>query len=248
VNLQSLLLSSDDKTTRTLRRVLGELEIGVEHCSDADSAICKLTRRRFEAVIVDCDDDAAAHMITSVRSAPGNKHAVVAATVGSRAAAQMGFGKEADFLLYRPVSLAQARRCFGAARYLMKCEHRRNARVMVQFPLAFLSGKRECGAVTTDISENGIAVRLPLRLKKNSFTRVRFTLPGTDHVIECTTEVAWENARSEAGFRFMDLSREDREKLKAWLNPYCFDFQRSSPLIPGNPAQAVQLGWGAATE
>jgi len=51
--LQSLLLCGDDKVVRVLRRVLSEMEIGVEHCSDADTATQKLTRQRFEAVIVD---------------------------------------------------------------------------------------------------------------------------------------------------------------------------------------------------
>ena len=33
-----------------------DLEIGLEHCPDADSAIQRLTRQRFEALIVDCND------------------------------------------------------------------------------------------------------------------------------------------------------------------------------------------------
>jgi len=248
VNLQSLLLSSDDKTTRTLRRVLGELEIGVEHCPDADSAICSLTRRRFEAVIVDCEDNAAVRTIATVRAAPGNKHAVVVAIASLRSAVQMEFAREADFLLYRPVSFALAKRRFRAARYLMKCEHRRNKRVPVEIPVAFISdaGKAECR--TVDIGENGMAVRLPGRFKKNGPMRVRFTLPGADHVLKCTAEVAWENAESEAGFRFMDLSREDRETLKAWLDPYCFDFHSAGPTIAGNLRQPAHLTCAPAME
>jgi len=251
MNLQSLLLSSDDRTTRTLRRVLGELEIGVEHCPDVDSAICKLTRRRFEAVIVECDDDAAAHMIAGARSAPGNKHAVVVAIVGSRSALQMECAEEADFVLYKPVSFAQAKRSFRAARYLMKCERRRNKRVPVEIPVTFISdaGRVECRTVTSDIGENGMAVRLPRGFKRSGFARVRFTLPGTDHVVECTAEVAWENAQSQAGLRFVNLSREDCENLKAWLDPYCFDFQPAEPLpIGANLMPPARPACAPATE
>ncbi len=53
MNLKSLLLSSDEKTVRILRRVLSDLEIGVEHCSATDDAIRRITRQRFEAIIVD---------------------------------------------------------------------------------------------------------------------------------------------------------------------------------------------------
>ena len=52
--LQSLLLCTDDTVVRVLRRVLSEMEIGVEQCHDLDSTIQKMTRQRFEAVIVDC--------------------------------------------------------------------------------------------------------------------------------------------------------------------------------------------------
>src|SRR5208282_6595169 len=53
MNLKSLLLSSDEKTVRVLRRVLSDLEIDVEHCSAVDDAIHRITRQRFEAIIVD---------------------------------------------------------------------------------------------------------------------------------------------------------------------------------------------------
>ena len=35
VELKSLLLCSDEKIVRVLRRTLGDLEIGVEHCTSA---------------------------------------------------------------------------------------------------------------------------------------------------------------------------------------------------------------------
>ena len=56
MSLQALVFCADEKVVRILRRVLSELEIGMELCADAESAIHKLTRGRFEAVIVDCTD------------------------------------------------------------------------------------------------------------------------------------------------------------------------------------------------
>src|ERR1019366_6501492 len=50
MGLKSLLLSSDEKTVRVLRRVLSDLEIGVEHCTAVDEAIRRITRQRFEAI------------------------------------------------------------------------------------------------------------------------------------------------------------------------------------------------------
>lgn len=243
MNLQSLVFSSDDKTTRVLRRLLGGLEISLEHCTDIDSAIGQITRRRFEAVILDCEDDrAAARMLGSIRSAPCNKRAIVIAIIDRGKHLQL----DADFILYKPLSFEQAQHSFRAVRYLMKCECRRNTRVAVQFPVSFLSpnGKVEQGAVTSDISESGMAVRLPRSCKKGSPVLLRFTLPGTDTVVECRAELAWENAQSEAGFRFIGLSPEQREQLRVWLSPYYFDYQ-----IPANSLMpSVLPGFLPATE
>ena len=85
MRLQALLLTPDEKIERVLRRVLGDLEISVEYCADTDSALNKLTRDRFEAVIVDCDDDeTAARVLKSVRATMRNKRAVAVAIIDSQ--------------------------------------------------------------------------------------------------------------------------------------------------------------------
>lgn len=245
MNLQSLLFSSEDKTIRLFRRVLGGLGIGLEQRGDVDSTICSLTRRRYQAVILDCKDGRAARLLASIRSAPSNKHAVVAAIVNRIEDLPDGVAAEADFVLCKPLTFEQALRSFRAARHLMKCECRRYARVAVQFPVSFLGadGKAQ-RALTSDISEAGMAVRFSRLGKQSSPARLRFTIPGTGHVVECTAEIAWQNAHCEAGFRFVDLSREHREQLRAWLSPYYFDYQiPASPLMP-----AVLPGFLPATE
>jgi CheY-like chemotaxis protein len=246
MNPQSLILSSDEKTIRALRRVLGGFQIAVELCRDVDSTIRELTRRRFEAVILDGENEGSARMLASIRSAPSNQHAILIAVVERGRNPQQGLVKEADFVLYKPVSFEQAHRSFRAARYLMKCECRRNTRVAVQLPVSFLgeNGKAEQRAVTSDISEEGMAVRFSRLYKTSNPIRLRFTVPGTDHDVECTAELSWQNAQSDAGFRFVEMTREDREQLRAWLSPYYFDYQ-----LPGDAImQAVLPGFLPATE
>src|SRR6266478_1749270 len=83
MSLQALVLCSDEKILRVLRRVLSDLEVKFEHCTERDAAIRKLTRDRFEAVIVDCaDQDTAALVLKSARSAPCNRRAVAVASLG----------------------------------------------------------------------------------------------------------------------------------------------------------------------
>jgi len=187
-------------------------------------------------------------MLASIRLAPDNKYAIVAALVDRLSPGQEGLARQADFVLYKPISFEQAKRSFRAARYLMKCECRRDTRVEVQFPVSFVSaeGRIEQRAVTLDISDAGVALQLPRKFKKSRSTRLRFTLPGTDHVVECEAELAWENLHSHAGFRFIGLSREAREHLLAWLEPYCFDFHAVVPMSQAQPGLVPATGQSPA--
>src|SRR5437016_13040642 len=95
MSLQALVLCSDEKILRVLRRVLSDLEVKVEHCTERDAAIRKLTRDRFEAVIVDCaDQDTAALVLKSARSAPCNRRAVAVAIIDGATAVRGAFELE----------------------------------------------------------------------------------------------------------------------------------------------------------
>jgi len=232
MSLQALLLCSDAKIIRVLRRVLSDLEIDVEICVDADSATRKLTRRRFEAVMVDCnDEDMAAKVLKSVRSAPCNKRSIAVAMIDGQKAVRSAFALGAHFVLYKPISAERARSSFRAARALMKCERRRNTRVAMQIPVVLVSenGARQRKAITSDISQGGMSLKLSRRGQYSGPMRAKFTLPGTDDSIECAGEVAWEGGGSQAGIRFANLSPEQRDQLKSWLGRHSPELEADDP-------------------
>jgi c-di-GMP-binding flagellar brake protein YcgR len=238
MSLQALVLCSDDKITRALRRVLSDLEIAVELCSDADSAVRKLTRRRFEAVIVDCSDEGvAARVLASVRSAPCNKRSIAVAMIDGQKAVRSAFALGAHFVLYKPISAERARTSFRAARALMKCERRRNTRVPVHIPVALVieKGAGQRKAVSSDLSQGGMSLKLARRAQDSGPVRIKFALPGTDDSVECTAEMAWQGAGAQAGLRFVNLSPEQRDQLKAWLG------RHSPEMEPDDPPAACQL-------
>ena len=235
MNLQALVLCSDEKTTKVLRRILSDLEIAVEFCGDADSAVRKLTRRRFEAVVVDCnDEDMAAQVLKSVRSAPCNKRSIAVAMIDGQTAVRSAFTLGAHFVLYKPISAERARTSFRAARALMKCERRRNTRVSMQIPVALVTenGARQRKALTSDISQGGMSLKVSRRAQDSGPMRIKFTLPGTDHGIECAAEVAWEGDGSQAGIRFANLSSDQRDHLKVWLAQHAPEMEIDDPPAP----------------
>ena len=234
MSLQSLVFCPDEKIVRVLRRVLSDLEIAVERCSDADSAIRKLTRQRFEAVIVDCtDEQLASQVLKSARSAPCNKHAVAVAIVDGTTKLRSAFELGAHFVLYKPISSERAKTSFRAVRAMMKRERRRNIRVPIEIPVT-LTIKDNAGqqrAVTSDLGEGGIAIQSSQRPKKMGPMSIQFTLPGTSHVVKCMGEVAWENAGRQIGIRFVDMSPETRDRLKAWISNHSPDSEQDDPPV-----------------
>jgi CheY-like chemotaxis protein len=232
MSLQALLLCSDDKIVKVLRRVLSDLEIDVEISVDADSAVRKLTRRRFEAVVVDCnDEDLAAAVLSSVRSAPCNKRSIAVAMIDGQKAVRSAFALGAHFVLYKPISAERARTSFRAARALMKCERRRNTRVAIQIPVTLVteSGARQRKALSSDISQGGMSLKLARRAEDSGPIRIQFTLPGTDNNVECAAEVAWEGGGPQAGIRFVNLSPEKRDQIKSWLARHSPEMEPDDP-------------------
>ena len=54
--LQALLLSKDPEVHRTIRRVLDAANIDLDLSNNADQARHILLRRKYDALLVDCDD------------------------------------------------------------------------------------------------------------------------------------------------------------------------------------------------
>jgi len=235
MSLQALVFCADEKVIRVLRRVLSELEIGMELCADAESAIHKLTRGRFEAVIVDCADPAtASRVLRSARSAPCNKRAVAVAIVSAQAALGGSRDLGAHFVLHQPLSAERAKTSFRAVRALMKRERRRNARISVETPVTIQvnDGAGQMRALSSDIGEGGMAVQLAHRPKNLGSVKLQFSLPGTEDNIECSSEVAWENPGRQVGLRFLNLAPAMRDRLNAWLESRAPEFEQDDPPAP----------------
>jgi c-di-GMP-binding flagellar brake protein YcgR len=232
MGLKSLLLCSDEKIVRVLRRTLGDLEIDVEVCAETERALRKLTRHRFEAIIVDCSDKGSAEVLRSARGALCNKRAVAVAILDPGMGLRSVFDLGAHFVLYKPVSSERAKSSFRAARALMKRERRRNSRIPVQIPVTLKNSTSGASlkVTTTDISEGGIAVSIPRRGRPTGRWQATFTLPGAQE-LELAAEFAWEGSAAHAGLRFLDVAPEASRRLQEWLKCNSPEVEHEDPPI-----------------
>jgi CheY-like chemotaxis protein len=233
MNLKSLLLCSDEKIVRVLRRTLGELDISVEHCASSEIALRHLTRGRYEAIIVDCAGPGAADVLSVVRTSPCNQRAVAVAILDPATGLRSAFELGANFILYKPVTAERAKSSFRAARALMKKERRRNTRVPIQITVQMSS--RESGARfkanTTDLGEGGLAVSLPRRSKPQGRWELAFTLPGSSTELEVDAEFAWEGSGTQVGLRFQDPSPAVVRELREWLGRSSPEIEKDDPPV-----------------
>ncbi len=219
MNLQSLVVCSDDRTVRLLRSVLSELEIEVEHCPDLAQARKKLAQQRFEAVIIDCKEPQDFSLLQGIRSGDRNRRSMTVAIIDGRSDLHATFESGANFVVYKPISSEKAKSSFRAARALMQRERRRSVRLHVNIPAYFRfdNGEGEQSTIS-GLSEGGLSVRFGSTNRKKSGTiGLCFALPDTTTVIEATGTIAWQDTRYRAGVQFATIPDASRRSLKEWL-------------------------------
>jgi PilZ domain-containing protein len=231
MNLKSLLLSPDEKTVRILRRVLSDLEIESDHCTHSETAVRRITRERFEAIIVDCADLAEANQVLkAAKAAPVNKRALSIVLVESNVGLRGGFEMGAHFVLHKPLSNERARSSFRAVRALMKRERRGQLRVAVQVPV-LCKGTHAYHAKTLDLCEGGMAIQFKNRVANEGPFRFMLELPGVNQRLELNGELAWEGHGNHAGVRFSDVPEQQKSLLRKWLNSQLPEPEQDDPPV-----------------
>jgi TonB family protein len=117
---KSLLLSKDADLVQTLSRLLKDLEIAVEPCSEPFAAAKRLMDQHFDAILVDCEDEqGAGWVLQSARMATASKKSVTIAIVGPQSASRGGPRAGENFVIQKPIVLKQVESTLRAARSLM---------------------------------------------------------------------------------------------------------------------------------
>jgi CheY-like chemotaxis protein len=230
--LSALLLSQDVETLRVMRRVLDECRVQHESCPGSQAALTALNSRKFDAIIIDCDErNGGKDVLKRVRETPSNKRAITFAIIGMPTTVQDAFALGANFVLDKPLSPERAARSFRAAHGLMMRERRRYFRHRVKIAVSlFPPSGHEIKAILTNLSETGMAIETPQRFDERTQVRVRFNLPTTTNSIEAKGEIAWTDKAKQFGIRFLHVEQKQQRDLEQWLAKR-FDGGKSGPLF-----------------
>ena len=221
--LESLLLSRDPEIIRVLQPALEKLSIDVEVCRGVGSGNEILRTEKFDAIIVDCDDlKGALSVMEGLRKSASNRNSVTFAILNGSTTTQQAFQMGANFVLQKPVSAVNAMRCFSAAVNFMLRERRRYFRHPVEesATVTFSEGQK-LKVSLTNLSEGGMAIFFRGPLPKGSVSSVSFKLPGAASTLETKVQIAWIDDSGRAGLRFIEMPKQSRAHLDAWLSAQC---------------------------
>lgn len=217
MNLQALLVSSDDVAADVLGRVLSSFDIAMDRSSDPETTVARIQQQKFEALIVDFDNQETAELVLQQAQKLGTNPltiALVADTAKVRAILSSG----AHFVLYKPVSEEAAKAGLRPAAALLSRERRRAVRVPVQAPVEItLPDSRKLDGILLDLSETGMDVLTAEPQAQGALLAFHFQLPDGAVEVEAHGEVAWANPNGQTGVRFLDVPESILANLKAWL-------------------------------
>lgn len=218
MDLESLLISRDAAVLGVLRPTLEKLSVSVEVCSGAQTGTELLNKRKFDAVIVDCDDlQGGIELLNGLRKTQSNASSVAFAVLNGKTNTREAFQFGANFVLQKPLTPLNASRCFNAALSFMVRERRRYFRHPLEMPVKISPRENfEMTAMATNLSEGGMAVRVSSSLEKGAEYKVKFTLPGTNTCLEVKAVVAWAD-EGHAGIKFLEVPQSSQYQLDKWL-------------------------------
>lgn len=217
--LSCLVVCADAQAIQVLDRVLRDLGIAMEHCAEFTQAEPRLQSNRFDAVILDCEDEPrAGQLIISLRKTGTNRNALIVAMVDSQNNVREMFARGVNFVLYKPIIPERAATSLRAARGLMRHERRRNQRIPVNGSVAItFSNVEDAKAALTDVSEEGIAIQLERPVPPSCKVYFQFSLPGQVSQVRVSGDVMWQDATGRVGLRFADVPQTSRRALTEWL-------------------------------
>ena len=162
MTLLSLLVCMDEASVEVLKRVLEELGIQVELCSDPVRAAVRLAQQRYDLIILDCDEQSdVTSLLHDSRSSRLNDATLAVAVVGGQENIREMFTLGVNFVLYKPVSYERALSTLRAAQSVLFRDKRRKARATVHTHATLdYAGGEQVRATLVDLAEDGMAVNL----------------------------------------------------------------------------------------
>src|SRR5437016_8200972 len=118
---QALLFCPDERLARVVKQVFNELDFTVEAVNEPFAAVKKLMSQRYDAIAVDCENEANASLLfKSARNSTSNQSSLALALVEGQAGVAKAYRIGANLVLTKPINVEQAKGTLRVARGLLR--------------------------------------------------------------------------------------------------------------------------------
>jgi protein TonB len=118
---QALLFCPDERLARVVSQVFSELDFTVEPVHEPFAAVKKLMAQRYDAVVVDCENEQNASLLfKSARNSSSNQSALAIALVEGQVGVAKAYRIGANLVLTKPINIEQAKGTLRVARGLLR--------------------------------------------------------------------------------------------------------------------------------
>jgi DNA-binding NarL/FixJ family response regulator len=223
--MHTLLLCADAQFLGPTHGVLSQLKVTPRIVADCDAAIAVIQEHEFDAIIVDWREISnLGYFLNAVRRSKLNRECILVAIVRDLLDLREAFGAGVHLLIHKPASVLQIERCLRAAYCASMARRVKRHREAVSIMASITTRIEPFAEVSiVNLSHGGARVKLDAgsrmfaNLTVGAEVDLRFTLPQTNDVIQCTGMVVWTGPEANAGLRFSYIPERERMALEQWL-------------------------------
>lgn len=212
--LEFLLVSSDTSSAGTIQSALETVGGKAECTTSLDSARQLIINHKVDGVILDVEIKAALDLIARMRQSK-NARAFAFVCVKNDAEEAVALKGGATALFTKPLKGEAISAKIGSFRSIILTERRRYRRFEVTLPAVITLGEIDYPGIVENISQGGMAVRLPCLLPDASLVEFSFDLQS--RTLEGCAQIRWTSRDGLIGMEFRVLPPKDKDQLMAWL-------------------------------
>ena len=216
----ALVITTDNRLIDHLFRAFKEIDVAVVRTGLVRDSLELIHGRKFEAFVVDTAlDNAHLDLLSEVRSSSSNHTAVVVAIAPSGLICEKARKAGANFVLEQPLTYDTIHRTLGAAYGMIVREYRRYFRAPLKTAVTVWSSVTgEIRGETVDLSEEGMAIRIPYCLGVGTELLIRFKLSDQNKDLVARANIIHTSEGGISGLHFVEISSLAKGQLHEWLS------------------------------
>jgi hypothetical protein len=191
-------------------------QFGIETAIMSSQAADRLHKEKFEACVVNLDQDSGAFMET-LRASRSNSRSIIYGVGGSAQEAMKYSRYGINAMFHEPVERPAALKLVRATHLLVLHEFRRYVRIPVMTEVLVVGDGRRFIASSIEMSSGGMSLRCSEDVSVGTNFEVSFALMTLPRVI-VRSAVSWKRPKL-FGVRF-DAADDRRRPVKTWIDSY----------------------------